>query len=406
MTFLHNKLKDIFQMILKSSEPRTDGCHFSQFTSISNLLKSIHIELRSASSNYHEIEQVHTVILLIWDDWLMIYSKVPSTYHERYEYRQMPSDHSDFERIIRKMLNEFLIRINEFVPRIFDFYQKIFRENRELIESVLKIGIQLPLEEMFEISQTRPDFPIRISVYHNEVDQFIKVYLWVILLLLKEGYDYNFEDGHLEDNLCIICCNTYEKDIVQIAEGCEHSYCRSCYSQALIYQKMCPLCRHEYAPIDISGSCNQAVAVFLEDRSKRDEVLVQMKSDEQRYLIQFFEKHEVNISNINLWRGIYIQALDTCGNLYTIQHKGMHKCRNHNGDIISHYPTKNEKKHSLCILHPTLCCMTCEGPFHVYRECGHIICASHLDESKQCCPVCSKNTYIFTLKLPEQEIGK
>jgi len=281
MTFLDKKLENIFQMILKSSEPRTDGCHFSQFSSISDLMKSIHTDLSPTSSDYHEMDNVLSVILLIWDDWLMSYSNVPSTFNDRYEYCRKPSDRSEFERIIRSMLLDFLRRTIEIIPRLYDFQQDTYRQNRELIKSVLEIGIQLPLEEMFEISQTRSDFPISISVYHDEVDRFIKVYLWVILILLKEGYQYNFEDGCLEDGFCSICYDTSEKDIVRIAGGCAQSYCRSCLSRALTLQNRCPTCRQEYAQVDISGPCNQAVAVFLEERRKRDEASVQMKSDEK-----------------------------------------------------------------------------------------------------------------------------
>ena len=78
MAFLDKKLETLFQMILKSSEPRKDGGHFSRFTSISDLLKSIHTELSSTSSNNHEIDEVHSVILLIWDNWLMSYSNINS----------------------------------------------------------------------------------------------------------------------------------------------------------------------------------------------------------------------------------------------------------------------------------------------------------------------------------------
>ena len=67
MTFLDKKLENIFQMILKSSEPRTDGRHFSQFASRDDLLKSIHADLSSSPSNYHEMNNIHSVILYIWD---------------------------------------------------------------------------------------------------------------------------------------------------------------------------------------------------------------------------------------------------------------------------------------------------------------------------------------------------
>jgi hypothetical protein len=392
MSFLTNKLKEVFQMILKSSEPRTDGCHFSRFTSISDLSKSIHIYLSSGLSDYHEMNRIHSVILIIWDDWLMRYSNIPSTYQERYR----TSDRSDFERIIRSINRSFLIRIHEIVPRMYDFYQDIYRQNRELIKSVLDIGIQLPLEEMFEISQTRPDLPISISVYHNEVDRFIKVYLWVILILLKEGYQYEFEVGCLEDGICPICYKPSEKDIVKIAGGCVHSYCRSCLSRTLTLQKRCPMCRQEYAPIDILDLCNHAVAVFLEERRKRDEAVIQMKSNEKTFLIQFLEKRGVDMSNVDLWRGSDIRAFSTCGNLYTIDWKGRHKC---GSSGVLHHATKHVGMASLSTLHPTDCCLQCHGPFHVYMECGHILCEAHLDPTKYCCPKCARRTFIFKLNI-------
>ena len=399
MTFLDKKLENIFQMILKSSEPRTDGCHFSRFTFLPDLLKSIHIYLSSTSSDYHEMDQIHSVSLLIWDDWLMIYSNVPSTYQERYG----PSDRSDFELIIRSIIRTFLIRIHEIVPRLYDFQQDTYRQNCELINSVLKIAIQLPLEEMFDISQTRPDLPIYISVYHDEVDRFINVYLWVILILLKEGYQYNFEDAHLEDGFCSICCDSSAKDIVRIAGGCIHSYCRSCLSRALTLQNRCPTCRQEYAQVDISGPCNQAVAVFLEERRKRNEAVIQMKSNEKARLTQFLEKRGVNMSKIDLWRGSDIRAFSTCGNLYTIGWKGTHKCGS-TGAL--HHATKHVGMASLCILRPTKCCLNCEGVFNAYRNCGHIVCDAHLDKEQRCCPECSKRSWIFELNLPEQKIGE
>ena len=405
MAFLDKKLETIFQMILKSSEPRTDGGHFSRFPSILDLLKSIHIYLSSPSSNYQEIDRVHSVILIIWDDWLMSYSNVPSTYNDRYEYCRKLSDRSEFERIIRSIIRTFLIQIHEIVLRMYDFQQDTYRQNRELIKSVLDIGIQLPLEEMFEISQTRPDFPISISVYHNEVDKFIQVYLWVILILLKEGYQYNFEDAHLEDGFCSICCDSSAKDIVRIAGGCIHSYCRSCLSRALTLQNRCPTCRQEYAQVDISGPCNQAVAVFLEERRKRDEAVVQMKSNEKASIIQFLEKRGIDMSKIDLWRGSDIRAFSTCGNLYTTSWKGTHKC-GRNGEPELHHATKHVGMASLCTLRPTKCCLNCEGVFNAYRDCGHIVCDAHLGKDQRCCPECSNRSWIFELNLPEQKIGE
>jgi len=403
MTFLDKKLENIFQMILKSSEPRTDGRHFSRFTSLPDLLKSIHTYLCSPSSNYHEMDRIHSVILLIWDDWLMSYSNVPSTFNERYEYSQRPSDRSEFEWIIRSIIRSFLIRIHEIVPRLYDFQQDTYRENSELIKSVLDIGVQLPLEEMFEISQTRQDFPISISVYHDEVDRFIQVYLWVILILLKERYQYKFEDSHTEECVCSICCDTSDKDIVRITGGCGHSFCRSCFSRTLILQRKCPMCRFEYAPVDILDPCNQAVAVFLEERRKRDEASVQMKSNEKTCLTKFLEKRGVDMSKIDLWRGSDIRAFSTCGNLYTIGWKGTHEC----GPTRElHHATKKVGMASLCILHPTKCCLNCEGVFNAYFGCGHIVCDEHLDKDQRCCPECSKRSWIFELNLPEQKIGE
>jgi len=396
MTFLSKKLETIFQMIYQSSEPRTDGSHFSRFTSLPDLLKNIHTDLSSPSSDYHEMDRIHSVILIIWDDWLMTYSNVPSTYDERYGYYQRPSDRSAFEWIIRSIIRSFLIRIHEIVPRMYDFEKETYKENRELIKSVLDIGIQLSLEEMFEIRQTRPDLPISISVYHNEVDRFIQVYLWVILILLKEGYQYDFEDGCLEDGICTICCDSSARDIVKIAGGCGHSYCRSCFSRTLILHKKCPMCRFEYAPVDILDPCNQAVAVFLEKRRKRDEASVQMKSNEKMYLTQFFEKRGVDMSRIDLWRGSDIRAFSTCGNLYTIGWKGTHKC-GPNGAL--HHATKHVGMASLCTLRPTKCCLNCEGIFNAYRNCGHIVCDAHLDKDRYCCPECSNRSWIFELNL-------
>jgi len=403
MTFLDKKLENIFQMILKSSEPRTDGRHFSRFTSLPDLLKSIHLELSSASSNKHEMNNIISVILLIWDDWLMNYSNVPSRFNERYEYYERSSDRSEFEKIIRSIIRYFLIRIHEFLPRMYDFEEDTYKENRELIKSVLDIGVQLPLEEMFEISQHRPDLPIRISVYHDEVDRFINVYLWVILILLKEGYQYDFEDSHTEEGFCSICCDTSEKDIVRIADGCGHSFCRSCFSRTLTLQRKCPMCRHEYAPVDILDPCNQAVAVFLEERRKRNEAFVQMKSDEKMCLTQFLEKRGVDMSKVDLLRGSDIRAFSTCGNLYTTSWKGTHEC----GPTRElHHATKKVGMASLCILHPTKCCLNCEGVFNAYFGCGHIVCDAHLDEKQNCCPECSKRSWIFELNLPEQKIGE
>ena len=406
MTFLDKKLENIFQMILKSSEPRTDGRHFSQFASRDDLLKSIHADLSSSPSNYHEMNNIHSVILYIWDYWLMSYSNVPSSFNEKYEYKKRPSDRSMFERIIRSIIQTFLIGIDEIVSRMYIHYQITYQENRELIKSVLNIGVQLPLDEMFEISQHRPDLPISISVYHDEIDRFIQVYLWVILILLKEGYQYDFEDGYLEDGICSICCDSSLKDIVRIVRGCGHSFCRSCFSRALTLQRKCPMCRREYAPVDISGECNHAVAVFLDERRKRDETVFRMKSNEKKTLIDFLKRNGVNMSNVGLWRDEHIQAFSTCGNLYTIDWKGRHEC-GRNGEPELHHATKKAGMASLCILHPTNCCLNCDGVFNVYLTCGHIICDAHVDQNKRVCPECSKMSIkTFKLNLPKQKIGE
>ena len=393
MTFLDKKLENILQMILKSSEPRTDGCHFSRFTSLPDLLKSIHTDLSSTSSDYHEMDRIHSVILIIWDYWLITNSNVPSTYHE-YHGQDGPSDRSDFERIVRSIIRTFLIRIGEFVSRLYDFQQETYRENRNLIKSVLEIGIQLPLEEMFEIRQSRPDFPISISVYHDEVDRFIHVYLWVILILLKEGYQYDFEDGHLEDGICAICCDSSAKDIVRIAGGCGHSYCRSCFSRALTLHKKCPMCRREYSPVDMSGSFNQAVAVFLDERKKRNEEFHIVESKEKQFLIQFLEKRGFDMTTI--YTEHPIRCFSNCGNIYTNGWKGIHKC-GPNENL--HHATKHVGMASLSVLCATECCLKCQGTFYAYKDCGHILCEAHLDSKKYNCPKCSKNSFFFKLNL-------
>ena len=164
------------------------------------------------------------------------------------------------------------------------------------------------------------------------------------------------------------------------------------------------MCRKEYAPIDILDPCNQAVAVFLEERRKRDEAVIQMKSDEKSCLIQFFEKRGVDMSKVDLLRGSDIRAFSTCGNLYTTDWKGRHKCGS-SGEL--HHATKHIGMASLCTLRPTKCCLNCEGVFNAYVGCGHIVCDAHLDEKQNCCPECSNKTWmIFELNLPEQKFGE
>ena len=102
------------------------------------------------------------------------------------------------------------------------------------------------------------------------------------------------------------------------------------------------------------------------------------------------------MSKIDLWRGSDIRAFSDCGNLYTTNWKGTHKC-GPNGAL--HHATKHVGRASLCILLPTKCCLNCEDVFNVYRDCGHIVCDAHLDKDQRCCPECSTRTWIFELNL-------
>ena len=76
MSFLNDKLTHVFQMVLKSSEIRKDGSHFSHFDSISTVLNMIHKEL--SSCDFHKLHNIHDVILTIWDDYFMSHSNIPS----------------------------------------------------------------------------------------------------------------------------------------------------------------------------------------------------------------------------------------------------------------------------------------------------------------------------------------
>lgn len=391
MSFLTDKLTNVFQMVLKSSEMRKDGYHFSRFDSMSTVLHMVHKEL--SSSDFHKLHCIHDVILTIWDNYFMSHSNIPSRYNDRYPYHSKPKDRSVFESIIRGMIVELIAEdINQFIVRLFKHNRVIYMENKEIIHSVLKIVLQLPLEEMFEVSQTRSDLPFHLHVLHN-VDKFIEVYIWTVLIILNDGYQYNFEIVSSDED-CSICCDTSKKEFVKIADGCRHSFCRSCFSKSLQNQKKCPMCRHEYEPINISDVCNRAIAVFFDERRKRNEDFMLMESNEKQCLIQFFEKHGFDMTTI--YTEHPIRCFSDCGNLYTKGWKGTHKC-GPNGD--SHHATKHIGMASLSVLRPTDCCLQCQGPFHVYKECGHILCEAHLDPSKYCCPKCARSTYLFKLNI-------
>ena len=236
-------LGEVFKMVLESSQLRKDGCHFSRFNSISDVMEKVHIKLTNINikepeqirSNYHELDRILDVILLIWDDHFMTHSNVPTTYNDIYTYELKPKERSVFECIIRHLINDLFSNIDRFITRLsnngYDFYSEIYRANKQLIHNILKIALQLPLEEMFEVRQTNPELPLHISVQHN-VDSFIKVYIWIVLILLRNGHQFNFESVE-SDELCSICCDETKKDFVKIVDGCVHSYCKSCFSEAL-----------------------------------------------------------------------------------------------------------------------------------------------------------------------------
>ena len=161
------------------------------------------------------------------------------------------------------------------------------------------------------------------------------------------------------------------------------------------------MCRHEYQKIDVVGVCNQAVAVFLDERRKRNEEFSRIESEGQQCLIQFLEKRGFDMTTI--YTEHPIRCFSNCGNIYTNRWKGTHKC-GPKGEL--HHATKQVGTASLCVLRPTKCCLNCEGVFNAYRDCGHIVCDAHLDEEQNCCPECSKRTWIFELNLPEQKIGE
>jgi hypothetical protein len=66
-------LDEVFKFILESSQLRNDGCNFSRFDSISNVMEKVHIKLTNFNepeqirSNYHELDRILDIILLIWD---------------------------------------------------------------------------------------------------------------------------------------------------------------------------------------------------------------------------------------------------------------------------------------------------------------------------------------------------
>jgi len=347
-------LDEVFLFVLESSQPRKDGCNFSRFDSISKVMEEVHVKLTNSSdkqpeqirSNYHEFDRILNVILLIWDDHFMSYSNVPRTYNDRYTYEEKPKDRSVFERIIRDIIHEFFSSIDAFIDRLSrngcDLYSKSYRTNRLLIHSVLQIALQLPLEEIFEVSQSRSNLPLHLSVQHD-VDRFIKVYIWIILIQLKNGPQFNFES-----------VESVELD-------------------------------------KISVTFTQAVSVFLEERRKRNEALIRLETDEKQILLQFLAKRGIDLTTI--YTEYPIRCFAECGIIYTKESRGSHKCI----DERWHYKTKST---SLSELRPTDCCLNCEGKFYAYMECGHIVCEAHIDPSKSSranCPKCS--TYAFKIEL-------
>ena len=51
-------LDEVFKMVLESSQLRKDGCHFSRFNSISDVMKMIHVKLLNSSDK--EPEQINS----------------------------------------------------------------------------------------------------------------------------------------------------------------------------------------------------------------------------------------------------------------------------------------------------------------------------------------------------------
>jgi hypothetical protein len=241
------------------------------------------------------------------------------------------------------MINDLFSSIDPFIDRLSRNENEIYRANKQLIHSVLKIALLLPLEEMFEVKQPRSDLPLHISIQHD-VDRFIKVYVWIILILHKnELYDFESDQSVKSDK--------------------------------------------------ISEMCTRAVSVFLEERRKRNEALIKLETDEKQILLQFFEKRRFDTTTI--YTEYPIRCFANCGNIYTKESRGSHKCV----DGKCHYKTKST---SLSELRPTDCCLNCDGTFYAYMECGHIVCETHIDPSKYSranCPKCSTNAYKFKLNL-------
>jgi hypothetical protein len=395
-------LDEVFKMVLESSQPRKDGCNFSRFDSISNVMEKVHLKLTNSSdkqpeqirSNYRELDRILVVILLIWDDHFMCNSNVPRTYNDGYSYEEKPKDRSIFERIIRDIIHELFSSIDSFIDRLSrngcDLYSEIYRTNKQLIHTVLQIALQLPLEEMFEVKQARSNLPLHIHIQHD-ADRFIKVYIWIILILQKNEPQFNFEPVET-DELCSICCES-KKDFVKIIGGCVHSYCKSCFSEALKISKKCPSCRQEYKPIDISVMCVHAVSVFFEERRKRNEALIRLEQNEKQILLQFLKKRGIDLTTI--YTEDPIRCFVGCGSIYTKEWRGSHVCVNG----VCHYKRKST---FISDLRHSDCCLNCDGTFYAYTECGHIVCEAHLDPSKYSranCPKCSTNAYKFKLNL-------
>ena len=400
---ISEKLNRIFNYTLSASDIQTDGNNFSRFSSIyiSKVIENINNREFKSNDNFCELNEIFDLILLIWDDYLMTYSNIPSRYTDNFEYENKPKERSIFELIIREMIRDLMNNIDDFVNnmprRSFENKWDLYKKNKKLMYDVLKIGLELPLEEMFNITQSRSDLPIHLHCQHN-VDRFIQIYLWTILNILHEGHHYDFEKVlNVDMECCSICYDnsTTNKEFVKIKGGCVHSFCISCLSTSLKKNKNCPYCRLVYPIINISDICQTAVLEFFSARKKRNDDAIYMKLDESQILTQFFEKNGFDITNI--YTEHPIRCFSTCGNLYTKNWKGSHKCGPY-GD--SHHATKHIGMASLSILHPTECCLKCNGSFYVYKECGHILCESHLDSTESCCPKCNFRTYTFKLNIP------
>ena len=411
MSIINNKLKRIFDYTLSISNVRTDGNNFSEFSIyVSKVIENINKEFKSAD-NFHELNLIFDIILSIWDDHFMSTS-VPTEYSNKfsYNYENKPKEYSTFESIIREIIRNLMNNINEFVSYMsrrslneygsFSNKWDLYGKHKKLICDVLKIGLELPLEEMFDITQSRSDLPIHLNVLHN-VDRFIKIYLWTVLNILNDGqhlYDFEKIVNMDIDYCCAICYDNTttnnNKEFVKIKNGCNHIYCFDCLLQSLEKSKNCPYCRSVYPIINISSICQSAVLEFFNERKKRNNDAIFMKLDESKILKQFFEKNGFDITTI--YTEHPIRCFSTCGNLYTKNWKGSHKC-GPNGE--NHHATKHVGMASLSVLHPTECCLKCNGPFYVYRECGHILCESHLDSTKYCCSKCKTRTNIFKLNI-------